>query len=123
MFFMIGIVDRSKDIPYTGELIICPQCGAYGRYSVVMSYTALLLFFIPTLRWNKRFYVTTSCCGTIYELDPEIGKRVATGENITILPEHLHLVSYGRKPEKRCPSCGYQTTEDFEFCPKCGSRF
>ena len=23
---------------------------------------------------------------------------------------------------KRCSNCGYTTTEDFEFCPKCGRR-
>ena len=24
---------------------------------------------------------------------------------------------------KKCPNCGYETQEDFEFCPKCGTRF
>ena len=24
---------------------------------------------------------------------------------------------------KRCRQCGYETTEDFDFCPKCGTRF
>ena len=123
MFFMLGIVDRNRDIPYDGEMFICPQCGAYGRYRVFMTYTVLLLFFIPTLRWNKRYFVASSCCETIYELDPEIGKRISSGENVSILPEHLHVVRNGRKPEKRCSSCGYQTAEDFEFCPKCGNRF
>ena len=23
---------------------------------------------------------------------------------------------------KRCSNCGYTTTDDFEFCPKCGRR-
>lgn len=32
-----------------------------------------------------------------------------------------HCSTYGRY--KRCSSCGYETQEDFEFCPKCGQRF
>ena len=99
------------------------QCGAYGKFSVFMTYTVLSLFFIPVFKWNKRFFVTTSCCGSVYELDYEIGIRILHGESITILPEQLHLVSPGRKPEKICQGCGYRTTEDFEFCPKCGNRF
>ena len=32
---------------------------------------------------------------------------------------------YGRSSYtdyKRCLNCGYETTEDFVFCPKCGAR-
>ena len=25
-------------------------------------------------------------------------------------------------PYKRCSQCGFTTAEDFEFCPKCGTR-
>ncbi|WP_334292334.1 zinc-ribbon domain-containing protein [Pseudobutyrivibrio xylanivorans] len=24
---------------------------------------------------------------------------------------------------KRCSNCGYETAEDFDYCPKCGVRF
>lgn len=24
---------------------------------------------------------------------------------------------------RKCQNCGYETQEDFEFCPKCGTRF
>ena len=29
----------------------------------------------------------------------------------------------GRAAVKTCSACGYTTTEDFDFCPKCGKRF
>ena len=67
----------------------------------------------------------------LYELDPEIGRRIARGEDVEILPQHLQRVNpqYGYGFEngsgntiKRCSNCGYTTTEDFEFCPKCGRR-
>ena len=124
MFFMMGITDGRKNLDFT-QTIICNVCGRYGRYNVFMTYTVLSLFFIPCFKWNKHYYVQTSCCGTIYELNSEIGKSIARGEQVEIRPEHLTRVnqcdcSYDRK---RCSRCGYETTEDFEYCPKCGNRF
>ena len=91
-----------------------------------MTYTVLSIFFIPTIKWNKRYYVQTSCCGTVYELDPEIGKAIARGEEVEILQSHLTRVMNGSgfaAGYKKCRQCGYETTEDFDFCPKCGTRF
>ena len=60
-----------------------------------------------------------------YELDPEMGKAIARGEQVEILPQHLTLVNQGSRGYgyRRCSYCGYETAEDFEFCPKCGNRF
>lgn len=46
------------------------------------------MFFIPCIKWNKHYYVRTSCCNTLYELDPEMGKAIARGEQVLIRPEH-----------------------------------
>ena len=124
MFFMIGITDGRKVFDYT-QTVICNICGKYGRYQVFMTYTVLSLFFIPCFKWNKHFYVETSCCNTLYELDPEIGKRIAKGESLEIRPDDLTKVNipgYSNR-YKRCSNCGYETNEDFEFCPKCGVKF
>lgn len=40
------------------------------------------MFFIPCIKWNKHYYVRTSCCNTLYELDPEMGKAIARGEQV-----------------------------------------
>ncbi len=123
MFFMMGITDGRKDLNFT-QTIICNICDRYGRYNVFMTYTVLSLFFIPCFKWNKHYYVQTSCCGTIYELDPEIGKAIARGEQAEIRPEHLSRVNQGGYSyRKHCSRCGYETSEDFEYCPKCGNRF
>ncbi|MCR5468401.1 MAG: zinc ribbon domain-containing protein [Lachnospiraceae bacterium] len=125
MFFMMAITDGRKDFDFR-QLITCDVCGKYGQYNVFMTYTVLSLFFIPVFKWNRHYYVQTNCCGTVYELDPEIGRRIAAGEDVEILPSHLTQVggrngfNYGYK---RCHNCGYETMEDFEFCPKCGMRF
>ena len=125
MFFIMGISEDRKDIPYDGQMVICGSCGRYGRYIVYMTFTVLLLFFIPCFKWNRQYYVRMNCCNTVYSLDPEIGKRIAKGENMEILPEHLTLVSGGRQQwtgMKQCMNCGFTTNEDYDFCPKCGRR-
>ena len=119
---MMGITDGRKDLDFS-QLITCNICGKYGSFHVFMTYTVLSLFFIPCFKWNRRYYVRTSCCNTLYELDPEIGKAIAKGEKPKILPEHLEKINQGRHSFRRCSYCGYETTEDFVYCPKCGNRF
>ncbi|MDE7186328.1 MAG: zinc ribbon domain-containing protein [Lachnospiraceae bacterium] len=123
MFFMMGITQGRKDFEYN-QTVICDRCGTYGRYQVFMTYMCLSLFFIPCFKWNKQYYVQSACCNTIYSLDPEIGRQIARGADIEILPQHLTQVQAGyRSCYKRCINCGFETQEDFEFCPKCGRRF
>lgn len=128
MIFIGGISSGTKVIEYV-KTVICSHCGSYGRYQVYMTYMYFSFFFIPLFKWNKRFYVKMSCCGTVYELDQELGKRLLRGEQAEITERDLKLVQAGNKPyygsagAKICENCGYETSEDFEFCPKCGRRF
>ena len=152
MFFMIGITQGRKDLSHD-QLVICGRCGQYGRYQVFMTFTQLLLFFIPCFRWGKQYFVRMSCCGTVYALDPEVGARIARGEQVEIRMSDLTpadgtgawtQAGFGARESgsvgntqresgkteglhggfarirKRCAACGYETEEDFDFCPKCG---
>ena len=107
MFFIGGITQGTKELVYNAAAMICGRCGRYGRYQVFMTYM----------------------CGTVYQLDEEVGKRIAAGEDVPIREEDLTLVSEGHDapawdvPVKRCSNCGYETKENFEYCPKCGKRF
>ena len=129
MFFIFGINSGQKKLS-SGQLVICNICGGYGRYQVFMSYTSLSLFFIPVFKWGRRYYVTMSCCGSVYDLNPEVGRRMARGENAEITPSDLTLVKAGTRQQWQAPSgtkrvcanCGYETQEDFAYCPKCGGR-
>ena len=96
MFFMMGITDGRKDFDFHQQ-IICDICGKYGRFQVFMTYTVLSLFFIPCFKWNKHYYVQTSCCNTVYELDAQVGKRIAAGEDVEILPQHLRRMNQFQK--------------------------
>ena len=116
----MGITEGRKDLDCT-QLIVCDTCGKYGRYEVFMTYTVLSLFFVPVFKWNRRYYVRTSCCGAVYKLGKETGERIRRGEDVKIDPEDLTPLSV--PAGKRCVHCGFETQEDFEYCPKCGNRF
>lgn len=128
MFFIFGIDSGKKVLDYN-KTVICSYCGGYGRYQVVMTYSCFSLFFIPIFRWNKQYFVTMTCCNTVYQLNTDIGKRLQHGETVDIREADLTLVRSGSRADngwhekKKCSGCGYETTEDFEFCPKCGTRF
>lgn len=122
MFFMMSVTDGRKDLEYAGTVTVCDSCGRYGRMNVFMTYTVLALFFIPVLKWNRRYFVQMSCCGQTYALDPEIGRSIAAGENVQIRPEDLKDIGGSASAWKVCSNCGYRTDEDFDFCPKCGGR-
>lgn len=138
MFFVFGVNQGQKDIGSFGP-VICGCCGRYGRYQVYMTYMCLSLFFIPVLKWGKRYYAETSCCHSLYELDPQAGRRLQNGQQTEIRPEDLTLIrkgggfyggganqtweqAGGRTSRLYCPACGYETEENFAYCPKCGER-
>lgn len=126
MFLMIGIDQRREDLEYYQQME-CDVCGRYGNFNVFMTCMVLYLFFIPVFKWNRRYFVETSCCSSIYELDETKGKMIAKGESTQINDEDLKLVytSFNDPGDhyKKCSHCGYETWEDFEYCPKCGERF
>ena len=122
MFLMIGVTEGRKDLAYD-RMVVCGSCGSYGRYQVFMTFTQLLLFFIPCFRWNRRYFVRMSCCGTVWELDPEVGRQIAGGENVEIRESDLRLQYSADRPSiKICAHCGYKTGEDFSYCPICGQK-
>ena len=108
--------------------LLRPDGDVYKR----QTYMYFSFFFIPLFKWNKRFYVKMSCCDAVYELDPEVGKALLHGQQADIKSSDLTLVQEGRrrgyydsgiyKTWKKCGNCGYETEEDFEYCPKCGRR-
>ncbi len=122
MFFIMGITEGRKEFDFN-QIMTCSACGSMGSFRVFMTYTVLSLFFIPCFKWNKRYYVRSTCCNAVYELEPELGKRIARGEDVRIQPENLTRVLNRGYTVKRCKNCGYATEEDFDFCPKCGERF
>ena len=158
MFFFFGIMNDQKNLDFH-QPMTCDVCGRMGQYQVFVTYMVLSIFFIPIFKWGRTYYVRTSCCGSLYQLRPEVGHVIERGENVTIQQTDLYLEQRGQAGQNRsagaqngaayrqnaagaptgstqqrlqeqqgkwtkvCYNCGYTTTEDFEYCPKCGKKF
>ena len=148
MFFFFGIMNDQKDLDFH-QPMTCDVCGRMGQYQVFVTYMVLSIFFIPIFKWGRTYYVRTSCCGSLCQLRPEVGRAIERGENVAIQQTDLYLEQRGQagaacgqntagasagstqqrlleqqgKWTKVCYNCGYTTTEDFEYCPKCGKKF
>lgn len=121
MFFIFGISQGEKKLDYI-QTMLCSSCGQFGRLELYMTYTYFSLFFIPIFRWSKKYYIKSTCCNTLYEIDCELGKRLHRGEG-SVREEDLRTV-YGKEAsdKKRCPVCGYYSVPEYSYCPRCGNR-
>lgn len=142
MFLMIGVNDGQTALYYE-RLVYFSHLGRAVNVTVFVTFTQLLLFFIPTFKWNKHYYVQLPN-GEVYELNPEVGRQVERGRDVEIKESDLYTSSRadfyadgGPRSFKdfftggfsdtgsdvyKCPHCGYPIVDDFDYCPKCGKR-
>lgn len=122
MFFIFGISSKVKHLDFL-QTKICKNCGKFGRLNLFMSYTYFSLFFIPIIRWGVNYHILTSCCGTAYLLDKELGKRIMRGESVQITDADLqHEENPNSSMKNLCPDCSCELQNGYEFCPKCGKK-
>lgn len=122
MFLIFGISSKEENIEFT-KTIVCPNCGGYGRLEFFKTYTYFSLFFIPIFKWNKKYYIRSTCCESLYEMDEELGKDVERGDTRRVDISQLKPIRVNRVDRRICSNCNY-TIEDsnFQFCPKCGEK-
>lgn len=120
MFFIGGISSKNIKLDHN-QMMICNACGRYGRYEVYMEYMYASLFFIPIFKWNKKYYVKSSCCNNIYSISDELGRKIERGENISLKEEDLIIFKQGFIGNS-CPNCGFIMNDNFNFCPNCGKQ-
>lgn len=121
MIFISGISNREEELDYSKQ-VICPNCSAYGRLEGYMSFMSLSVFFIPILKWNKRYFLKSRCCSTIYEVSKDLGREMEKNLDPNIREEDLQLVQKGHSKDKMCLNCGAKLEDNFEYCPTCGTK-
>ena len=92
-----------------------------------MGVIVFLLAIIPKLGGQQNIFLMKA-----ESPGPIVGKAVLRGENPDIAEADLRLVQAGRyaktwqegskKPHKKCMRCGFETDEDYNYCPVCGGR-
>ncbi len=125
MFLIIGVNDGQEAI-YYDKLVYFPHLGRSVNVTIYVTFMQLMLFFIPTFKWSKRYYVQLPN-GEVFELDPEVGRKIARGYDVDIQPSDMTPTNTGTSgwssaAAPTCPHCGYPLDSDFDFCPKCGRR-
>ena len=121
MFFIMGISNTEKQLAFDQPLV-CPCCGKFGRLEVYVTYMFFSLFFIPIIKWDKRYYAKTTCCCASCELSRETGRSIERGETTQLTISELQFSCKFHSSCKRCTVCGYEAAADFQFCPKCGQQ-
>ncbi len=120
MFLIFGVTEKQRDIEFS-QFHTCSICGSYSNFEVYQTYTAFSLFFIPVIKWNRKYYVKARCCGSLYTIDESLGRDIENGIKREIQPSELQLIQGNYRREKRCGSCGYLVDPDYDYCPKCGN--
>ncbi len=121
MIFIAGVYPKQKKLEYNAGPNTCSSCGRYGSYEVYVEYNSFSIFFIPIIKWKKRYFAVTTCCSERFELDAQIGERIERGDNTQIRDEDL-IRNEGFGRVKYCNSCGQPLDPGFTYCPKCGAK-
>ena len=123
MFFfgIMGIEDRKKSIKYI-QNVICKGCEVMSTYELVKVYTIFHFFFIPLIKFNKKYYLVSRCCNSVFQLSAEIGERIEKGEDIHIDDSYLKEVYVNHNRINLCNNCGREVDGTFQFCPYCGGK-
>lgn len=123
MFFIgvFGIDSRESEIKgFAG--VVCPDCGRLTQAVLFTRYTYLHIFFIPTLRWNRKYYVKLRCCGSLWEAQEGYAKQLKGIDALDMSRLKKVTEGFGEGGFAACADCGRRFDESFSYCPYCGAK-
>lgn len=118
MFLLIGAGPHTKQIG-DSQMMICPSCGRFSRMTPYVRRQEIRLFFLPVARFRRQYYAKASCCGEIFQLDPEVGRSIERGEPVTIDESDL---TFTGTPQQFCAACQRPVEPSHTYCPHCGEE-
>lgn len=57
----------------------CPTCNTVVPFHAVIQYDYFSLFFIPIIKWNKRYYMECPYCGNAHAISKETYLQIKEG--------------------------------------------
>jgi hypothetical protein len=102
----------------------CQKCKADRIFYVHQVREKLTLYFVPTIQYKAKQYMTCLQCNERYEiadeLKPQIAERLMTEEQLKkTLSE---IAAQTRLPLPYCNSCSSPVGPGMKFCPNCGGK-
>ncbi|MGI5849436.1 MAG: zinc ribbon domain-containing protein [Christensenellales bacterium] len=126
MFFIgiFGIEEKDKEIRNFSS-VTCPDCGRLTNAILFEHYTFFHIFFVPIVKWNRRYFIRLRCCGAVYKAEIEYGRQLIDDPVINF--SRLKKVSSGfggfyHDYFATCPCCGKSFDRSYPFCPYCGTK-
>ncbi|MCL2580641.1 MAG: zinc ribbon domain-containing protein [Oscillospiraceae bacterium] len=118
MIFIAGVSPRLKQLGMVKGA--CPACSETGRMHIVKQCQSLSVFFLPLLSFGCGYIVTCSGCASIMVLRKNTGKKLEKDPGTPVSQYDLEMLKNNHGP--RCPHCKGRASDDFNFCPSCGSK-
>ena len=120
MVFLFGNKNYGEHLGYI--ITKCPTCKVDRVFSVHQERQKLTVYFIPTVQYRVKQYMTCTHCAERFEiadeLKPQIAERLMTEVQLKkVLGE---MAAETRLPLPYCPHCAQPITPGMKFCPNCG---
>ncbi|MGI2335436.1 MAG: zinc-ribbon domain-containing protein [Dehalogenimonas sp.] len=101
----------------------CRNCGSDRVFSVSQRRQRLTVYFIPTVQYRVKQYMTCQGCGKHFEiadaLKPQIAERLMTEVQLKRLVQEMAAGANALLP--LCQSCSQPVGRGMRFCPSCGA--
>ena len=127
MFIVWGTGQKQESIGMA-PVQECNTCGRPGSIEIIMVFSYFSLFWIPLIKWGRKYYARMTCCGSQIELDKELGEAIRKGQAVELRADMFPRGTYATQaqvmPESKatrlCPHCGFEVEESALFCSHCG---
>lgn len=100
----------------------CRNCKSDRIFNVTQRRQKLTVYFIPTVQYRVKQYMTCRDCGESFEiadeLKQEIAKRLMTEKQLKNVIRDIAGNQNGLM--LLCQSCSQPITRGMRFCPNCG---
>jgi hypothetical protein len=124
MFFIgiFGMGNRSE--PLRGGIsAVCPGCGKQVSFTLNVTYDYLSFFFFPILKFHRQYYVVCPGCGSLFQVENQAARAVASGRSNTLSAADLILLRrQTQESTPFCPACGARNPAGSSFCCRCGQK-
>ena len=102
---------------------MCPTCKTDRIFSINQRRQKLTMYFIPTVQYRSKQYMTCQGCGESFEiadkLKEEVAARLMTETELKSTIDNMAVES--RSFLAICQNCKQPVGHQMRFCPDCGN--